>query len=290
MQLECEQSWSIAHILMPVWLCSSCCALWHGQGISGFIINAADADADVVADIDADVDADSEIDADADAYAYVVPSRCCQNQQQQVRAMQVYNYPVVNHGRVRGLLQRLRSRMLNLQGERAALQQQLADLPLDTEDSQAPLRSRVNPSHLALLALGPPPPLLDVAGFGCHGSCFMLQLAVCYISTNMAAVALAKCPETAVCPSSSHTVHQELICTHGRQMARTIFDSTTCRQVFTLSQRFRMLSQDYMRINESYTQGRHYARKLTVARLQPAVTRLQLRWAKAAERLVKNRK
>lgn len=59
--------------------------------------------------------------------------------------MQVYNYPVVNHGRMRGLLQRLRSRLLSLQGERAALQQQLAELPLDTEDSQAPLRNRVDP-------------------------------------------------------------------------------------------------------------------------------------------------
>ena len=57
--------------------------------------------------------------------------------------MQVYNYPVVNHGRVRGLLQRLRSRMLHLQGERSALQQQLAQLPLDSDDSQAPLRNRV---------------------------------------------------------------------------------------------------------------------------------------------------
>ena len=59
--------------------------------------------------------------------------------------MQVYNYPVVNHGRMRGLLQRLRSRLLSLQGERAALQQQLTELPLDTEDSQAPLRSKVDP-------------------------------------------------------------------------------------------------------------------------------------------------
>lgn len=59
--------------------------------------------------------------------------------------LQVLNYPVVNHGRVRGLLQRLRSRMLHLQGERAALQRQLAELPLDSEDSQAPLRSRVRP-------------------------------------------------------------------------------------------------------------------------------------------------
>ncbi|KAL3149265.1 hypothetical protein ABBQ32_002082 [Trebouxia sp. C0010 RCD-2024] len=60
-----------------------------------------------------------------------------------VAAQQVYNYPVVNHGRARGLLQRLRSRLLTVQGERAALQQQLAELPLDTEDSQAPLRSRL---------------------------------------------------------------------------------------------------------------------------------------------------
>lgn len=59
--------------------------------------------------------------------------------------MQVYNYPVVNHGRMRGLLQRLRSRLLSLQGERAALQQQLSELPLDTEDSQAPLRNKVHP-------------------------------------------------------------------------------------------------------------------------------------------------
>ena len=57
--------------------------------------------------------------------------------------VQVYNYPVVNHGRVRGLLQRLRSRLLHLQGERAALQQQLAQLPIEPEDSQAPLRNRV---------------------------------------------------------------------------------------------------------------------------------------------------
>ena len=41
--------------------------------------------------------------------------------------MQVYNYPVVNHGRARGLLQRLRSRLLTVQGERAALQQ-LSDI------------------------------------------------------------------------------------------------------------------------------------------------------------------
>ena len=59
------------------------------------------------------------------------------------RGMQVYNYPVVNHGTARGLLQRLRSRLLHLQGERAALQQQLAEQPLDTQDSQAPLRSKV---------------------------------------------------------------------------------------------------------------------------------------------------
>ena len=73
--------------------------------------------------------------------------------------MQVYNYPVVNHGRMRGLLQRLQSRLLSLQGERAALQQQLTELPLDTEDSQAPLRSRVHPCSCfvfarPLLALG----------------------------------------------------------------------------------------------------------------------------------------
>ena len=55
----------------------------------------------------------------------------------EVSGMQVYNYPVVNHGRVRGLLQRLRSRLLHLQGERSALQLQLAELPLVSEDSQA---------------------------------------------------------------------------------------------------------------------------------------------------------
>lgn len=65
--------------------------------------------------------------------------------------MQVYNYPVVNHGRMRGLLQRLRSRLLSLQGERAALQQQLTELPLDTEDSQAPLRTRVDPLLMRVL-------------------------------------------------------------------------------------------------------------------------------------------
>lgn len=75
-------------------------------------------------------------------------------------AMQVYNYPVVNHGRMRGLLQRLRSRLLSLQGERAALQQQLTELPLDTEDSQAPLRTKVDlllmlrlPSFLLVLCI-----------------------------------------------------------------------------------------------------------------------------------------
>lgn len=80
--------------------------------------------------------------------------------------MQVYNYPVVNHGRVRGLLQRLRNHMLNLQGERAALQQQLADLPLDTEDSQGPLRSRVSLSHHACLSLLP----REIANLGYHAS------------------------------------------------------------------------------------------------------------------------
>lgn len=66
--------------------------------------------------------------------------------------MQVYNYPVVNHGRMRGLLQRLRTRLLSLQGERAALQQQLTELPLDTEDSQAPLRNKVDPLLMPCLA------------------------------------------------------------------------------------------------------------------------------------------
>ncbi|KAA6427824.1 MAG: kinesin [Trebouxia sp. A1-2] len=60
-----------------------------------------------------------------------------------VAAQQVYNYPVVNHGRVRGLLQRLRSRLLHLQGERSALQQQLIQLPIEPDDSQAPLRNRI---------------------------------------------------------------------------------------------------------------------------------------------------
>ncbi|KAL0023064.1 hypothetical protein WJX79_007041 [Trebouxia sp. C0005] len=59
------------------------------------------------------------------------------------QGMQVYNYPVVNHGRVRGLLQRLRSRLLHLQGERSALQQQLIQLPIEPDDSQAPLRNRI---------------------------------------------------------------------------------------------------------------------------------------------------
>ncbi len=61
---------------------------------------------------------------------------------------QVYNYPVVNHGRVRGLLQRLRSRLLHLQGERSALQQQLIQLPVEPDDNQAPLRNRVCHMHL----------------------------------------------------------------------------------------------------------------------------------------------
>ena len=60
--------------------------------------------------------------------------------------MQVYNYPVVNHGRVRGLLQRLRSRMMQVQGERAALQAQLAQLPLEGHDSQTPFRAKVCPA------------------------------------------------------------------------------------------------------------------------------------------------
>lgn len=60
--------------------------------------------------------------------------------------LQVYNYPVVNHGRVRGLLQRLRSRLMQVQGERAALQGQLAQLPLENAtDSQNPIRAKVIP-------------------------------------------------------------------------------------------------------------------------------------------------
>ena len=51
-------------------------------------------------------------------------------------SMQVYNYPVVNHGRQRGLLQRLRSRLLYLQGERSALQQQVTQLSVKPGDSQ----------------------------------------------------------------------------------------------------------------------------------------------------------
>ena len=57
--------------------------------------------------------------------------------------MQVYNYPVVNHGGQRGVLQRLRSRLLHLQGERAVLHQQLKQLPVEPDDNQAPLRNRV---------------------------------------------------------------------------------------------------------------------------------------------------
>eukprot|EP00891_Asterochloris_glomerata_P006625 jgi/Astpho2/6625/Aster-x1385 len=44
-------------------------------------------------------------------------------------AQRVVNFPVVNHGRVRGLLGKLRGRVLHLQAERGALQEQLARLP-----------------------------------------------------------------------------------------------------------------------------------------------------------------
>lgn len=74
-------------------------------------------------------------------------SECCDACPLPNCCLQVFNYPVVNHGRVRGLLQRLRSRLMHVQGERAALQGQLAQLPLeDSPDSQAPFRAKV--SHL----------------------------------------------------------------------------------------------------------------------------------------------
>ena len=74
-------------------------------------------------------------------------------------SMQVYNYPVVNHGRQRGLLQRLRSRLLHLQGERSALQQQLTQLPVEPDDNQAPLRNRVCQMSAVCVKQPVPPPM-----------------------------------------------------------------------------------------------------------------------------------
>ena len=107
--------------------------------------------------------------------------------------MQVYNYPVVNHGRMRGLLQRLRSRLLSLQGERAALQQQLTELPLDTADSQAPLRNKVHPLLMPYAYLPeacPRPPK--------HAYRHRLFLVFSFLSSLLLA-----------CP-----VHQSLLCHH----------------------------------------------------------------------------